>query len=85
MVSLKYQNSNGDKHAYEVLSSIPHICEVRNRKMIIPVGGTDHIKLCLKGPSSELIAEVKLLIRGFNTKEVEEILQFDVEVSNNAK
>ncbi|CAI2380849.1 unnamed protein product [Moneuplotes crassus] len=80
MLSLNYMNDSNERRVFEVLSSIPNICEVRNYKLSIPSGGTDHIKLCLRAPKSEIIAEVKLLIRDFETKEVEEMLQFDINV-----
>ena len=80
MLSLQYINDSKEKRIFEVISSIPNIWKVRNYRMVIPAGGTDHIKLCLKAPESEIIAEIRLLIRDFQTKEVEEMLQFDINI-----
>jgi hypothetical protein len=49
--------------------------------MAIPEGGTDTIRICMRAAQSELIAEVKILIRDYYSKEVEELLQFDINVS----
>lgn len=80
MLTLKYANDTDDQVAYEIISSIPHICEVRSKTLIIEPNSQGDIKLCIKAPQSELIAEVKLLIRNYVTKEHEEVLQFDINV-----
>ena len=74
---MKTQNSD---ETYEIFSSIPNICEVKTKKITVSPGESELIKLCLKAPASEIIAEIKVLIRNSKTKEPEEILQFDLNI-----
>ena len=76
------RSEENSKHeeTYEVFSSIPHMCEVKSKKITVSPGGSEFIKLCLKAPASEIIAEIKLLIRNSKTKEPEEVIQFDLNI-----